>query len=96
VKSLARECVREKGAIDGTAHITVYLRWRTVAFPPNRVAGQQMQGCQDHAQMVVHLKTKFHEERAEVGVNQYGRPWWLDSSNSQRTNRAHHMNTAPS
>ena len=41
---------------------------------PNPVAGQQMQGCQDHAQMVVHLKTKFHEERAEVGVNQYG---WL-------------------
>ena len=41
---------------------------------PNPVPGQQMQGCQDHAQMVVHLKTKFHEERAEVGVNQYG---WL-------------------
>jgi hypothetical protein len=40
----------------------------------NTVAGQQMQGCQDHAQMVLHLKTKFHEERAEVGVNQYG---WL-------------------
>ena len=42
--------------------------------PFNPVSGQQMQGCQDHAQMVVHLKTKFHEERAEVGVNQYG---WL-------------------
>ena len=41
---------------------------------PNPVVGQQMQGCQDHAQMVLHLKTKFHEERAEVGVNQYG---WL-------------------
>jgi hypothetical protein len=41
---------------------------------PSSVMGQQMQGCQDHAQMVVHLKTKFHEERAEVGVNQYG---WL-------------------
>jgi len=40
----------------------------------NPVAGQQMQGCQDHAEMVIHLKTKFHEERAEVGVNQYG---WL-------------------
>ena len=38
------------------------------------VAGQQMQGCEDHAQIVVRLKTKFHEERAAVGENQYG---WL-------------------
>jgi hypothetical protein len=36
--------------------------------------GQQMQGCEDHEQMVERLATKFHEERAEVGTNQYG---WL-------------------
>ena len=35
---------------------------------------QQMQGCEDHEQMVQRLRIKFHEERAEVGVNQYG---WL-------------------
>lgn len=38
------------------------------------VAGQQTQGCEDHGQIVVRLETKFHEERAAVGVNQYG---WL-------------------
>jgi hypothetical protein len=37
-------------------------------------AAQQMQGCEDHDQIVQRLRTKFHEERAEVGVNQYG---WL-------------------
>jgi hypothetical protein len=40
----------------------------------NPAAGQQMQGCKDHEQMVLHLETKFHEVRAEVGMNQYG---WL-------------------
>lgn len=37
-------------------------------------AAQQMQGCENHEQMVQRLRVKFHEERAEVGVNQYG---WL-------------------
>ena len=45
-----------------------------VSVLPNPVAGQQMQGCEDHEQMVLHLKTKFHEDRAAVGMNQYG---WL-------------------
>jgi hypothetical protein len=41
---------------------------------PHPAAGQQMQGCENHEQIVVRLATKFHEERAELGVNQYG---WL-------------------
>jgi len=41
---------------------------------PNAVAAQQLQGCEDHAHMVLRLGTKFHEVRAEVGENQYG---WL-------------------
>jgi len=38
------------------------------------VAAQQMQGCEDHEHLVRRLAAKFHEERAEVGENQYG---WL-------------------
>jgi len=41
---------------------------------PNPVVGQQMQGCEAHAHLVLRLEAKFHEQRAEVGVNQYG---WL-------------------
>jgi hypothetical protein len=41
---------------------------------PNAVAAQQLQGCENHAHLVLRLEAKFHEQRAEVGVNQYG---WL-------------------
>jgi hypothetical protein len=41
---------------------------------PNPADAQQMQGCEDHAQMVRRLEAKFREVRAEVGENQYG---WL-------------------
>ena len=33
-----------------------------------------MQGCENHEQVVRRLATKFHEERTEIGTNQYG---WL-------------------
>jgi hypothetical protein len=41
---------------------------------PNSAAAQQMQGCEEHEKIVRRLETKFQEERAEVGTNQYG---WL-------------------
>lgn len=41
---------------------------------PNLSAAQQMQGCEDHAAIVHRLATKYHEDRVEVGTNQYG---WL-------------------
>ena len=49
------------------------------------VAAQQMQGCENHEQIVVRLKTKFHEERAAVGVNQYGWLIELFESNDGKT-----------
>jgi hypothetical protein len=36
--------------------------------------GQQLQGCEDHAQIDQRLKIKFREELSAVATNQYG---WL-------------------
>jgi len=44
------------------------------ALVPSLAAAQQMQGCENHEDMVRRLEAKYHEERAEVGTNQYG---WL-------------------
>jgi hypothetical protein len=54
-----------------TARVTLGLALATAAIPTN---AQQMQGCEDHEQMILKLDTKFREQRAQVGVNQYG---WL-------------------
>ena len=41
---------------------------------PLPAGAQQMQGCEDHAQIRQHLKIKFHEELSAIATNQYG---WL-------------------
>src|SRR5215467_9346589 len=41
---------------------------------PDLAAAQQMQGGEDHKDLVRRLEAKYHEQRAEVGTNQYG---WL-------------------
>ena len=43
----------------------------TLSIP---ASAQQMQGCEDHDSMLRKLKDKYHEQRAEVGLNEYG---WL-------------------
>jgi len=53
------------------ARVTLGLALATAASPSN---AQQMQGCEDHEQMILKLDTKFHEQRAQIDVNQYG---WL-------------------
>ena len=50
------------------------LAWLVFILSSSPASSQQLQGCQDHEQMVLRLKAKFHEERAEVAMNQYG---WL-------------------
>jgi len=46
----------------------------SLALLPDMAVAQQLQGCEDHRDMVRRLEAKYHEQRAEVGTNQYG---WL-------------------
>jgi hypothetical protein len=39
-----------------------------------QASGQQLQGCEDHAQIVQRLNIKFREELSAIATNQYG---WL-------------------
>lgn len=50
----------------------IALALPTGAAPP--VHAQQMQGCEDHAQIRKRLKIKFQEDLSATATNQYG---WL-------------------
>ena len=51
------------------------LTWgASLSVLPHVAVAQQMQGCENHTDLVRRIEAKFHEQRAEVGVNQYG---WL-------------------
>jgi hypothetical protein len=63
--------VVKSGIIGGLGFVLAAV---VLALSSSPASSQQLQGCQDHEQMILRLQTRFHEERADVAMNQYG---WL-------------------